>query len=364
MVANNSTILFEFIEQIDTPYRIINDENHIIYMNKKMMLLFGNLLGEQADIIFTNEDSISHYTPRSGKRTRTVQIYIGEALYKVTSYHVKSKGKEYIVETFNDITEQKRTEAQLKNSYNKLLKDTKFARSIQYSVLPIDDIYWGMIKLNATYLPADDLGGDMFDIVKLNEDEMLMYMADVSGHGIRAALLTIFLREVVRGMADIARSQGLDQLLESLLKHYTSLDIDAEMYFSIVLCKYNRNTKELSLANAGHNCFPLVLRKNGRIEEVPIKGMPITKIGISTGYDEETVGIYPGDRILLYTDGIIEEFSETEDKEFGVEGVRRASEKYFDLPGDELSKKIIQEAEKFSRTKAKDDRSIMVATIL
>lgn len=364
MVANNSNILFDYIEQIDSPLRIIDDENHIVYMNNMMMLLFGNLLGEPADIIFANEDSIPDYSPQSTKKKKTMRIYIGEALYNITSYQIKTNGKNYLVEIFNDITEQKRTEAQLKNNYNKLLKDTKFARSIQNSVLPIDDVYWNMIELNATYLPADDLGGDMFDIIKLSKNEMLMYMADVSGHGIRAALLTIFLREVVRGMADIARVQGLDELLEALLKHYAALDIDAEMYFSIVMCKYNKVTNELSLANAGHNCFPLILRKNGRIEEVPIKGMPITKIGISTAYDEEIVGIYPGDRVLLYTDGIIEEYNEVEDKEFGVVGVRRTVEEYFNLPGDQLSKKIIQEAEKFSRTKAKDDRSIMIATIL
>ncbi len=359
-------IKLEFIEEFDAPIRIINEENIIVYLNKHMLKLFGNLLGEPANIICVNrfgKQNDTHGEP-AGRRKRN-HIYIGEALYSIISYSIKDDdGKEYTIEIFQDITEQKRIEAQVKNSYNKLLKETEFARSIQHSVLPIDDNYWDMIELWSEYLPADDLGGDMFDIVRLDDHEVLMYMADVSGHGIRAALLTIFLRQVIRGMSSIAREEGLEKLMDNLLKNYSDLDIDAEMYFSIVVCKYNKETQELSLVNAGHNCFPLILRNKGRLEEIPLKGMPITKLGLGNHYEEETIGIYPGDRIILYTDGIIEEYNEVLGTEFGVQGIRNVVSTNFELSGEELSRKIIHEAEKHSKTRAKDDRSIMILTIL
>lgn len=365
-MINNNEILVEFIDELDAPIRIINGNNVIIYLNKNMIKLFGNLLGEPADIIFVHGyGKINDGNGELSKRQSRKQVYIGEALYAITSYPVQDKdGAEYQVEVFRDITEQKKIEAQLKNNYNKLLKETRFAKSIQNSILPIDDEYWNMIDIASLYLPADDLGGDIYDIVKLSNHETLMYMADVSGHGIRAALLTIFLREVVRGMWDIAKNEGLDNLLENLLKHYSALDIDAEMYFSIILCKYNKETGELSLANAGHNCFPMILRKKGRIEEIPLKGMPITRIGIENSYEEETIGIYPGDRVILYTDGIIEEYSEALGTEFGVQGMRNVISTNFDLPAKELCKKIIYEAERHSKARAKDDRSLMIVTIL
>lgn len=357
----NSKILYEFIEELDTPVRIVNKDNVIIYLNKTMITLFGNLLGEDADIIFSSDKKGSGHV----KRKTTKKMYMGEALYQITSYPVRvDDEKDVVVEVFRDVTEQIKIEAQVKNNYNKLLKETQFAQRIQYSVLPINDKYWDMIDISAEYLPADDLGGDMFDIVKLNDHEVLMYVADVAGHGIRAALLTIFLREVVRGLSSVAEQDGLDVLLEKLLAYYAKLDIDSEMYFSILLCKYNKNTQEMSISNAGHNCYPLILRKNGRIEEVPVKGMPITNIGISPGYEEEIIGMYPGDRVLLYTDGIIEEYSEEKGTEFGVVGLRNVVGESFNLSGEDLSKKIIIEAEKHSRTKAKDDRAIMVATII
>ena len=362
-IITNTKILMEFVDDYDSPIRIVNKDNMIIYLNKTMTNLFGNLLGEQADIIFLEG---SGKTPKSFKddfNTKKQQVYIGEALYSITSYPIKEDGNEYYVEIFRDITEQKKIEARLKNNYNNLIKETQFARSIQNSVLPISDTYWNTLSLHAEYLPADDLGGDMYDIMKLNENEVLMYMADVSGHGIKAALLTIFLREVVRGMCYIA-NEGLDKLLSSLLRHYSALDIDAEMYFSIIVCKYNKQSQELSIANAGHNCFPMILRKKGRIEEVPIKGLPITKMGIDNAYDEEIVGIYPGDRIILYTDGIVEAYSEDLGTEFGVQGMRNVVSSNFELSSEDLCKSIITEAEKHSKTKAKDDRSLMIVSIL
>lgn len=363
---SNNQVLIDFIEELDAPVRIVNEDNIITYLNKNMMLLFGNLLGEPADIVYVNGyGKINDGHGEYAKKHHRKQVYIGEALYAITSYPVQGEDKkEYLVEVFRDITEQRRIEAQLKNNYNKLLKETKFARSIQNSVLPIDDRYWNMIDLQSEYMPADDLGGDMFDVIRLSDHEVLMYMADVSGHGIRAALLTIFLREVVKGLSSVAREQGLDSMLEALLKDYAALDIDAEMYFSIIACKYNQKAQELSISNAGHNCFPLILRKKGRIEEIPVKGMPITRIGMSNVYDEEVIGMYPGDRIILYTDGIVEEYSEAMGTEFGVQGIRNVVSANFELPADELKRKIIYEAEKHSKAKAKDDRSLMVITIL
>lgn len=366
MIDGINKIKLDFINEFDTPIRIINDDNIIVYLNKNMTKLFGNLLGEPADIICVNGfgKEAGYHNDIPGKRSRA-QVYIGEALYSITSYSIDAEdGKTYIVEIFRDITEQKKVEAQVKNNYNKLLKETRFAKSIQKSVLPIDDIYSNQLNLRSIYLPADELSGDMYDIIELNEHETLMYIADVSGHGIRAALLTIFLRQEIRGLSRKIGEGDLDKLLDTLQKNFTDLDIDAEMYFSIVMCKYDSRTQELSFVNAGHNCFPLILRNKGRIEEIPLKGMPITKIGLMSGYDEEIIGIYSGDRIILYTDGIVEEFSETLGTEFGVQGIRNVISTNFELSGEDLCKKIINEAGKHSKMRAKDDRALMIVTVL
>jgi sigma-B regulation protein RsbU (phosphoserine phosphatase) len=366
MAINNNKILVEYVNKLNVPLCIIDEDKIITYLNKYMIKLFGNLLGESEDIIFADCMTVSDSKQgASTSDSHHAYIYKGEALYDIISNNVTTEDNmEYTIKLFIDITEQKKMEAQLTNSYNKLLKETMFAKRVQHSVLPIDDTCGQIIDFKGEYLPADELSGDMYDIIKLDNEEFLFYMADVSGHGIRSALLTIFLREVVRGLSHIAQSQGLDSLLNVLHKNYAELDIDPEMYFSILMCKYNHKTNELNLVNAGHNCFPLILRSKGRIEEIPLKGMPITIINPITDYVEESTGLYPGDRVILYTDGIAEEYSEITDREFGVQGVRNVVDMNFNLKGHDLCRRIVEEGEKHSKVRAKDDRSIMVVSIL
>jgi serine phosphatase RsbU (regulator of sigma subunit) len=89
--------------------------------------------------------------------------------------------------------------------------------------------------------------------------------------------------------------------------------------------------------------------------------MPISVISDEGSYEEEIIGISPGDRILLYTDGIIEEYSKTEKSVFGAEGVRRVAEANAGQENDELARSIITEAAKYAMVAAKDDRTLLIA---
>jgi sigma-B regulation protein RsbU (phosphoserine phosphatase) len=213
------------------------------------------------------------------------------------------------------------------------------------------------------YLPADDLGGDFYDLIKLNDDEFLIYIADVSGHGIQASLLTIFMRERVRTNMENALT-GTGELLSKLVHDFSALDIDFTMYVTLVLCKYKKSKRELSISNAGHNCFPLIIRDNGRTETIPTRGLPICAIADGFNYEEEIVSMNPGDRLILYTDGIVEEVDAATGRAFGPEGVRELAERYHEYNGGYVARRIIDEAAKFSLISAKDDRSIVIADIL
>jgi len=185
----------------------------------------------------------------------------------------------------------------------------------------------------------------------------------VSGHGIQASLLTVYMQERVRANSMFA-TEGLDILLARLVTDFCALELSGSIYLTIVFCKYNRKTRELSIANAGHNCAPLILRDNGRSETVPIKGMPISVIADKEVYAEEIVSLHPGDRILLFTDGVVEEVDPTKKKAYGQEGVRETAERNRNFDGNFLAHAIIEESARFSPLKAKDDRTILVADIL
>ena len=213
------------------------------------------------------------------------------------------------------------------------------------------------------YIPADDLGGDFYDLIRLSEDEYLIYIADVAGHGIQASLLTVFMRERVRANAEIAL-EGPGKLLSKLTRDYCSLELDYSMYITMAFCKYNKPKRELSISNAGHNCFPLIIRDNGRIETIPTRGMPVSVIADGAEYEEDVVVMRPGDRLILFTDGVVEEVDSATGKPLGPEGVRELAGKYQEYDGSYLARKVMETSNRYALISAKDDRSIVIVDIL
>ena len=243
----------------------------------------------------------------------------------------------------------------------KLKAEIKLAKTIQNSLSPIDDIYWNTIALNSSYIPAEELGGDFYDLLRLNDNEYIIYVADVAGHGIHTAMLAVYMRERVKININAA-IEGTGKLLPKLVHDFCKLNLDDTIYITMVLCKYVKSSHELIISNAGHSCFPLIVRKGGRTETIPARGIPICKIAEGENYNEETTGILPGDRLVLFTDGIILGAGGAKDS-FGLEAIKTLAGKYNEYVGNRLAGKIMDES-CCSFVNKKDDRSIIVADIL
>ena len=336
---------------------IIDERHTIVYMNHIMRELFGDLSGEKASIIYNGS------APGGGGR-QGVEVDIADVPFLRTGSAVDlGEDGRFTVEFFEDISEQKLIHDNMAQALTRINAETKMARTIQNSILPADSNYWDTIAFSSLYMPAGDLSGDFYDLLQLSDDEYLMYIADVSGHGIQASLLTIFMRERVRTNSDAALA-GTGVLLSRLVRDFITLGIDSSLYVTMAACKYSRSRRELSISNAGHNCSPLIVRDNGRSETVPIRGIPVCAIADGMDYNEELVSMNPGDRLVLFTDGIVEEVDSAKGRAFGPEGVRALAERYHEYSGDYLARAIIDESAKYSLMGAKDDRSIVVADIL
>ena len=342
---------------------IIDSAQTIVYMNPNMQDLFGDLAGKNTSIIYESS-SFEIISEGENENGGSSEVVITDVPFRRMSSKV-DLGDEGIfrVELFEDISEEKHVRKTMTKTLAKISSETKMAKTIQNSILPIDDTYWNTIAFSSLYTPADDVGGDFYDVLKLNDDEYLIYIADVAGHGIQASLLTIFMRERVR-TNESAALEGTGELLAKLVDDFCMLDIDFSMYVTMAVCKYTKSKKELSISNAGHNCFPLVIRNNRKTEIIPTKGMPICAIADGMSYEEELITMNPGDRLILFTDGIVEEVDSVTGKTFGPEGVRNLAEKHHEYNGSYLARKIMDESSRFALISAKDDRTILVADIL
>jgi len=356
-------VINKYLENITISAWVVDKENTIIYMNSLMKDLFGDLTGQNAALIYDSDRAETHELAVDQPNKIEVVVLADVPFRRFRATADFGEDGLYTLELFEDVSEQRLAHKNMQKALAKIYNETKMAKTIQNSILPINDIYWNTIAFNSMYMPADDLGGDFYDLLKLSEDEFLIYIADVSGHGIQASLLTIFMRERVRTNIDTALT-GTGQLLSKLVHDFSALGIDAAMYITMVLCKYSKSRRELSISNAGHNCFPLIVRDNGRTETIPIKGMPVCKLADGEEYNEEIISMNPGDRLILFTDGIIEEVDNATGLSFGSEGVRGLAEKHHAYSGSYLAQMIMDKSARYALINAKDDRSIIVADIL
>jgi sigma-B regulation protein RsbU (phosphoserine phosphatase) len=361
-------LLAAMVSATANPVMVLTRERNIIYINEVMRATFGDLVGQNASILFFDgfigsEKGYDEVVGAGRHNDGAVEIKIADVDYMLIETNLALNGNDYLAVMLEDISEKKNIENKSRSHLRRYHTDVEMAGLIQKSILPENNNYWNLIQLNSIYIPAETLSGDAYDIIKLSDDEVLLYIADVSGHGIQASLLTMFISEKVRANAEIAK-EGLDILLAEILRGYKALGIDARVYMSVLCCKYSRSRGELSIANAGHNCYPLILRENGRTEEVPVRGMPISAISEEDSFEEEIIRISPGDKLVLYTDGVIEEYNRTKKSAFGAEGVRRVAEANSHLDGAELARIIIAEAAKYAMVAAKDDRTLLVAEMV
>ena len=176
------------------------------------------------------------------------------------------------------------------------------ARRIQEQLLPEpENIQAGSLRFARLYRPAEDVAGDYYDIVTLRDGTWLACIADVTGHGVAAALsatmLKAFLQEAIEHHCDPSA------ILRSINQRLT-VACRTENFASMCVVRCDPRSQSLQYASAGHESG-LLLRGDGRLTELPSTGL-LLGIMAHTDWQTQTVAIRPGDRLLLATDGATE----------------------------------------------------------
>lgn len=368
VIRNNTSLMRELIEKMGYMARVMDADRRVIYINQKMQQEFGDIKGQHCYDLFGMTEKCEHCVTlecqEKGEADKK-DVLIGERYYNVMSSPVSiSEGENYSIELLHEVTEQKKIETELLKHYEKLKEDMEFAKRIQRNTLPADGEYWGVLRIDSCYLPSEDLGGDIFDVVKIDENKTLLYIADISGHGVKSSLLTIFLRQLIRGRTYESTPIDLQGLLEVTLKSYNDLGNHEEQYLTVLFCCYDKQNKTLSFLNAGHNCLPVIINKDGYVKEVVVRGMPVCNLIDQPEHQVVSIKAEPGDRVLLLTDGITEAYNHKRGIPFGSKGVAEVLEAHSHLSGSELTKKIIAAVEAYTDGSLIDDAAVVMAEIL
>ncbi|NBC19137.1 MAG: SpoIIE family protein phosphatase [Bacteroidetes bacterium] len=195
----------------------------------------------------------------------------------------------------------------------RLEKEMRLAREIQEGLLPQSIPTLETVEVGTLALPSRYVGGDYFDVVKLDDHRLLIGIADVTGKGVPAALLMASLQACLQTMVP------MDLRLEEAVGHMnrvictnTGFDKFITAFFGI----YDAEDQHLEYVNAGHDP-PMLARADGRVERLEAGGL-LLGVMASAGYERGRIDLHPGDVALLYTDGVTEAMS-PDDEEYTPE---------------------------------------------
>jgi phosphoserine phosphatase RsbU/P len=198
-----------------------------------------------------------------------------------------------------------------------LENELNLALEIQKNLLPKDTPVLNGFELAGISIPSRQVGGDYYDFIPLDENRLLIAIADVSGKGMPASLLMANLQAALRVLTPLSLDlQDLVSRLNSIVYQNTT----AEKFVTFFCGILNAESKEFKYVNAGHNP-PYILREDNTIEELTIGGMILGFLDDGLKYSEGSANLYSGDCLLMFTDGVTEAMNEHRE-EFDEKRVR------------------------------------------
>jgi phosphoserine phosphatase RsbU/P len=228
------------------------------------------------------------------------------------------------------------------------------ARAIQEKLLPREIPQMPGYEIASAWQSARLVGGDYFDILPLDEKMLGICIADVAGKGMPAALLMSNLQAAVRGLSSLSLAPNL---LCSRLNSIVYRNTDSDRFITFFYAQLEGPMRRLTYVNAGHNA-PFVVRSDGSHERLR-EGGPVLGVFASRNYEMGSAQLSPGDRVILFTDGITEACG-VEGEEFGEARLLRLLQDHRMLPADELQAKILAVVAEYSGGRWQDDATLVV----
>lgn len=196
---------------------------------------------------------------------------------------------------------------------DKIDEELRLAAQLQREFLPAQLPTLGNLQFRALYRPAGYVSGDIYDVFRVDEKHVGFFVADAVGHGVPAALLTVYIKQALRikeidahhpaHYRVIPPHESLSLLNTDMMKMQAGKVRTVTAWYGLI----NIQTLELNYARAGHP-YPLLLRGDGSVQTLETEG-GLLGVFPDEKYDAGSIQLLRGDRLLLYTDGFEVAFS-------------------------------------------------------
>ena len=229
-----------------------------------------------------------------------------EKHFQFSTRPIKFQGRKMFLIIIYDVTEIELQKIELQRKQKLIDQDLKSAAAIQQSLLPDRSPVIDNIQVAWRFEPCEQIGGDIFNIHHMDEHNVGLYMLDVCGHGVPAALISVAVSQFLNGADGLLGNNcelvSPDIVLNRLDHAFPFERFDS--FFSIICMTLDISEGLLTYSSAGHPP-PVLVHSNGSTETLDHRG-PSIGLGCEDIIGQQSIELQTGDKILLYTDGLIE----------------------------------------------------------
>ncbi|TGM06268.1 GAF domain-containing SpoIIE family protein phosphatase [Leptospira jelokensis] len=222
-------------------------------------------------------------------------------------------------------------------------KELSRAKNIMQKIMPSNLPKSAGLSYGVSHIPLEQVGGDFYDVTELEDSKFSILIADISGHGLSAAVLAAMSHMVLKNFEPdikLSPSQFLTTLNHMLYGKLAGNFLTA--FYGIIDLKKN----SILCANAGHHAPFLIQKPTSSIEQLDVKGKILGLIP-DLFYEEKTFSFSPGNRLVLYTDGITEHMSKDHNRRYDEDLFQKAILKSIELDTQQSANDLIQSAKDY-----------------
>lgn len=365
------------LEVLNEGVVITSDDYRILFANPRFVEMTGipsqDLIGSYASQFYSSQewDFVARQIDaefRDGHNRYAFVLPRGDGSrlpVVISSRTLANSGRQFGIVTFTDISEQVRVAEELRSANAKLQKrqmeieeDLRLATRVQRSLAP-KSLVLDKLSIDSFFHPVHSVGGDFALVNSQDGEHISLLVCDVSGHGIGSALVA---NRIYSETAGHLRSGMPFSEMFAELNRFLMEDIGAGMFVTAAAARIDTHLSKMVFSGAGHPPAMLVRRgQSPLLLESRSTILGALPDAVDTTPDVE-LQLEPGDRIVLYTDGITEVFNSSGEM-LGIEGIREIVRQTSVLPAEEMKQGILDGVDAWRNGPPSDDVSLVLAHV-
>jgi len=265
---------------------------------------------------------------------------------------------DFLVREKNYLSEITETKEKLERAMSTINEELDIAGTVQHALLPKKLSGFNRLNISAHYKPSHSLGGDLYDVIRIDDKKTAILIMDVSGHGVPAALVTVMAKMSFH--ASILNGSPPKEVFFSANNEIFK-QLEAERYLTSFLGILDLEKMEMAYSNAAHP-YQFLLHPDGSIDRLLEKNLGV---GMVDNWDfvQNSTPVRVGDKIITFTDGLIE-CSNPQGQRIGIKQVEASLTGKGDYSAQRLVEFLLEENEKFINDEPlHDDLAVMVVEI-